>query len=76
MSDLLASAFPLVVLLTGAMIYTFGPHYRIIVEERVKDQRMTETEARRSMQFVRWSAPTMTALGLILTALLIINQCL
>jgi len=74
--DALAGAFPLVLLLTGAMLHTFAPHYQMIVEERVKDQQMTETEARRGIRFVRWSAPTMTVLGLVLSVFLIIDQFL
>ena len=68
---LLAGAFPLVLLLTGAILHTFGPHYRLILEERVKHRVMTATAARRSAQFVRWSAPTMTFLGVVLTSLLL-----
>lgn len=69
--DMLAAAFPLVLLLTGAILHTFAPHHRMIVEERVKDREMSEIEARRQIGFLRWSAPTMTILGALLTTLLV-----
>lgn len=69
--DMLAGAFPLVLLLTGAILHAFAPHHRMIVEERVKDRLMTETEARRQIGFLRWSVPTMTIMGTLLTAVLL-----
>ena len=75
-NDLLAAAFPLVLLLTGALLHTYAPHHQMIVEERVKDRQMSEAEARRQMTFVRWSVPTMVVLGAILAALLVCERML
>jgi hypothetical protein len=69
--DLLAAAFPLVLLFTGGLLHLFAPHHRMLVEERVKDRAMTETQARREIGFVRWSGPLMTGLGVVLLALML-----
>lgn len=69
--EALASAFPLVLLLTGALLHTYAPQHRMIIEERVRDHRMTPSEARWQLAFVRWSVPAMTVLGSLLTLLLL-----
>lgn len=75
-NDMLAGAFPLVLLLTGAILHTFAPHHRMIVEERVKDRLMSESEARRQIVLVRWGMPMMTVLGVVLTVLLFCERML
>jgi hypothetical protein len=74
--DLLASAFPLVLLLTAAVLHTFAPHHRLLVTERVKAGRISEAAARCQMGFVRWSVPTLITLGAVLTTLLIWERLL
>lgn len=59
------------VLLTiaGIVLHLYRPGHRMSVEERVKDSRMTEDEARRQIEFLRLWAPLVTLLGVALLAL-------
>lgn len=57
--------------MTGLALHWYQPRHQMSVEERVKDSHMTEDEARRQMKFYRWSAPTVTLLGVALLSLAI-----
>jgi hypothetical protein len=61
------------VLLTiaGIALHLYRHGHRMSVEERVKDSRMTEEEARRQIEFLRLWAPLVTLLGVALLALAI-----
>ena len=54
---------PLVLALAGPALHLYLPRHRDAVEECVKDNEMTDAEARRQMRFYRWSAPILTTLG-------------
>lgn len=51
--------------LIGMALHWHLPRHRMLVEERVKDGKLTEREARRQMQFFAVCAPTTAAIGLI-----------
>ncbi len=63
------------VLLTmgGVALHMYRSRHRMSVEERVKDSKMTETEARRQIRFYERCAPAVTALGVALLALAILD---
>lgn len=57
--------------MAGLALHVYLPRHQMSVEERVKDGKMTETEARRQMQFYRLCAPVVTVLGVLLLTLVI-----
>lgn len=61
------------VLLTiaGIALHLYRPVHRMSVEERVKDSRITEEEARRQIEFLRLWAPLVTLLGVAVLSLAI-----
>jgi hypothetical protein len=57
--------------IAGIALHLYRPGHRMSVEERVKDSRITEAEARRQIQFLRLWAPMVTVLGTALLCLAI-----
>ena len=55
----------------GLALHLYLPRHRMATEERMKDNKMTETEARRQMRFYAVCAPTVTVLGILLLILVI-----
>jgi hypothetical protein len=68
---LLRDVTPGVLLLLGISLHLYLPRYRATLEERIKKRQVTEIGARRALAFVRWSAPTLTVLGVVLLGSLI-----
>lgn len=59
--------------LVGVALHLYRPRHRMSVEERVKDAKMTEDEARRQIRFYDRCAPAVSALGVALLALAILD---
>ena len=51
--------------LTGMMLHWHLPRHRMSMEERMKDGKMTEDEARRQIRFYSWCAPIATVAGVV-----------
>jgi hypothetical protein len=51
--------------LTGMVLHWHLPRHRMSTEERMKDGKMTETEARRQIKFYGWCAPIVTVTGVL-----------
>jgi hypothetical protein len=64
--DEVGLAVSILLTLTGLMLHVYLPRHQITVEERIKDNKITEQEARRQMQFYRVCAPVVTLLGVAL----------
>lgn len=52
-----------VLTITGMALHWHLPRHRMSMEERLKDGKMTEAEARRQVRFYSWCAPVATLLG-------------
>ena len=72
--DELGVALAVVLTLAGFALHLYLPRHQISVEERVKDSKMTEAEARWQMQFYRRCAPVVTLLGVGLLTLVIYDM--
>ena len=74
--DEVGLAVSILLTLTGLMLHLYLPRHQITVEERIKDNKITEQEARRQMNFYRRCAPTVTLLGvaLLLVAIYDLSQ--
>lgn len=59
------------VTLLGAWLCWAGPRYRMELEERVKDGKMTSDDAYRKIQRNQWLGPAVTILGVALLVYLI-----
>jgi hypothetical protein len=64
--DLLRDVTPVVLLVLGISLRFYAPHYQVTLEERIKNRQVTEAGARRALAFVRWSAPALTLIGIVL----------
>jgi hypothetical protein len=60
----------LAILLTllGVVLHFYQPRHQMSVEERVKDNKMTEDEARRQIRFYKICAPSVSVLGVVFLA--------
>jgi hypothetical protein len=60
---------------TGMAMSWHLPRHRMSMEERMKDGKMTETEARRQLRFYSWCAPiaTLSGVAVLLAVLLDLN---
>ena len=61
--DEVGMACAILLTLAGLALHVYRPNHRMMVEERMKDNKLTETEARRQMRFYAWCAPSVTFLG-------------
>lgn len=52
-----------VITIVGTALCWHAPHHRMSMEERAKDGRVTEEEARRRILIMRWSGPIVTVFG-------------
>ena len=59
--------------LTGIVLQLYGARHRMSVEERVKDSKMTEDEARRQIKFYSYCAPIVTLIGVTLLVVAILD---
>lgn len=64
-----------VILIAGLVVTVFGTHlcwnvprYRMSIEERTKDGKLTEDEARAKIARMNWIGPTVIVVGFILIA--------
>ena len=71
--DSLRELLPCALLITGAILRAYAPHYQLTVVARVKERRMSAAEAQRASDFFRWSVPTMLLLGSVLLGLALSN---
>ena len=71
MLDEVGVAGATVLTLGGLVLHLYRPRHQMHVEERVKDSRMTEDEARRQMKFYQICAPFVTLVGVALLTLAI-----
>jgi uncharacterized membrane protein len=62
------------VTLLGVRLCWQAPHYRMMVEERVKDGDLTEDQARRRMNHSAWIGPVVIFAGIALLAGMILRQ--
>lgn len=69
--DELGVAGAILLTMAGLGLHLYRANHRMTVEERVKDSRMTEAEARRQMKFYALWAPVVTVLGVVLLSLAI-----
>ena len=53
----------IVLTVVGMAMHWHLPRHRMSMEERMKDGKMTEAEARRQLRFYSWCAPIATLLG-------------
>lgn len=60
--------------LTGIVLQFYGARHRMSVEERVKDSKMTEDEARRQIRFYSYCAPIVTLIGATLLVVAILDM--
>ncbi len=67
--DELSVAAAVLLTIAGIALHLYRPGHRMSVEERVKDSRITEEEARRQIEFLRLWAPLVTLLGVAMLAL-------
>ena len=51
--------------LLGTALHWHLPRHRMSMEERMKDGKMTEDEARRQIRFYGWCAPIATVVGVV-----------
>lgn len=51
--------------LVGMILHWHLPRHRMSTEERMKDGKITEEEARRQLRFYSWCAPIATVLGIV-----------
>jgi hypothetical protein len=65
-NDALRVITPCILLFIGAGLWAYVPHYRFTTAQRLKNGKLSETDARRAITFFRWSGPGMTALGVVL----------
>ncbi len=61
--DEVGLACAILLTLAGLALHLYRPNHRMMVEERMKDNKLSEAEARRQMGFYAWCAPTVTVLG-------------
>lgn len=59
--------------LTGMALHWHLPRHRMSMEERMKDGKMTEEEARRQMRFYGWCAPIATVAGVVVLVAVLID---
>jgi Na+/melibiose symporter-like transporter len=69
----LGIAGAVVLTLIGLVLHTYQFRHRISMEERVKDSKLTEAEARRQIRFYQVLAPAVTMIGIALLALAIFD---
>ena len=53
----------IVLTIAGMAMHWHLPRHRMSMEERVKDGKLTDEEARRQLRFYGWCAPVATLLG-------------
>jgi hypothetical protein len=58
---------------TGMLLHWHLPRHRMSVEERMKDGKMTEDEARRQIKFYTWCAPIATVMGVIVLVAVLLD---
>jgi|GEM_PF-2670434 len=61
--DEISLVLAILLTMTGLALQLYLPRHEMTVEERVKDSKLTETEARRQVRFYRRMAPTVTLIG-------------
>ncbi len=63
------------ILLTGLgmALHWHQPHHRIALEERVKDGKLTDEEARRQIMFYNRFAPITTLLGVVVLCIVLFD---
>ena len=61
------------VMLIGAWLCWGAPRYRMTLEERVKDGKMTDDAARRRILQSQWTGPVVTSIGVALLAYVILR---
>ena len=71
--DSLREVTPCALIIAGAAMRAYAPHYQLSIVERVKDHRMSAAEAERATDFFRWSVPTMLLLGAVLLGFALSN---
>lgn len=69
MNETLRGITPWALLGLGAVLAFYAPRYRIALQLRVKDHELTEERARLQAELLRWSAPVMAGLGLVLLSI-------
>lgn len=61
------------IMLIGTRLCWNAPHYRMSMEERAKDGKLTEMQARRKIQLMDWGGPASIIIGAVLLALALLN---
>ena len=63
MFDEISLVLAILLTMAGLALHVYQPRHQMTVEERVKDSKLTEAEARRQVRFYRRMAPTVTLIG-------------
>jgi hypothetical protein len=74
MFDELTVSGAILLTMAGLGLHLYQPRHQMSVEERVKDSKMSEDEARRQMRFYRMCAPAVTLIGVMLLSLAIFDM--
>lgn len=72
--DELGIAGAILLTVAGMLLHLYQPRHRMSMEERVKDSKMVEEEARRQIRFYQLCAPTVTLVGIALLTLAIYDM--
>lgn len=59
--------------LTGMALHWHLPRHRMSMEERMKDGKLTEEEARRQIRFYSWCAPIATVVGVVVLVAVLVD---
>jgi hypothetical protein len=57
----------------GVVLHWHLPRHRMSMEERMKDGKLTEEEARRQLRFYGWCAPLTTLLGVVVLVVVLFD---
>ena len=69
----IAALIAVVMTLIGVRLCWRAPRYRMSIEERAKDGRLTEEQARRKIAIFRWLGPILALAGCALLAGALLN---
>ena len=59
--------------MTGMALHWHLPRHRMSMEERMKDGKMSEEEARRQIRFYAWCAPIATVVGVVVLVAVLLD---
>ena len=63
----------IVLTVVGMVMHWHLPRHRMSMEERMKDGKLTEAEARRQLRFYSWCAPIATVIGVAVLVVVLLD---